>query len=162
VSVIFFDAEELGNVARVLSPGASSYDERVFRNYCEALAHYSAANAAAYRQTYRDEQDTRGHTADEIAHAAPGPVSMSLPKAVQTVRLLHYNAIANDGRDFAEESIEAMRALTLVSEGLLGDVVRRLESAEARVKAAEERADRMARNADRAERRAAVVRERGR
>ena len=99
MSVIFFTVGELGNIARVLAPGASDCDRRSFIFYSEQLAIISQANAAAYIETYEDRHGTpEPHSAEAIREAAPSPVKIQTRRACDDITSLEYNAISNGGK----------------------------------------------------------------
>jgi hypothetical protein len=84
MSVIFFDAEELGNVAALIA--APSMPLTVA---CANLAAFSVVNARAYSARYPKENKAEPYTAQEIAlHARK---SCDRDAAVATVGLLNYN-----------------------------------------------------------------------
>jgi hypothetical protein len=88
MSVIFFDAQELGNLAGALSMYVGSPKEA-----CEALAIYSDCNAVAYAMNY-GKFDTKGFTAKEIEAAIPTSIDMKVTAG--TSQLLNYNGPSDD------------------------------------------------------------------
>ena len=109
MSVSHFDSEELGNLAACAVGGSLASDDgkRRLQRYCEGLALFSIANTQAYRATYpNDTEPAQHYTAEEIYRAsrrtAHGP---DHKRASLTAVLLHYNMIANDGRDFATTEV---------------------------------------------------------
>ena len=111
MSVIFFEAEELGNIAALTRVGSER--ETVFR----LLAEVSRANARAYNKRYRT-RDAQAFTAACVKAAVPAPTRVSLARAAGTARLLYYNC-AEPG---AEPTTSEQRALTCVVSMVLGFV----------------------------------------
>ena len=100
MSVIFFDTEELANVARACldQPLHSDYGKELLTFYCEQLAIVSKWNAVAYNRTYSG-QNAIAHPASEILTEAQRFAARTDKKrALRTAELLDYNCIANDGR----------------------------------------------------------------
>lgn len=127
MSVCFFDADELGNVARALAPGASDYERQRFQSCCEALAEISKANAEAYNEAYShhaDHDHQEGHSADDIQAAAPAVTRMQIKRAAQTAQLLDYNLITNAGHWKGDDA--AGRALVHILSAFVGKLGNRL------------------------------------
>lgn len=118
MSVIYFGADELGNIARCLAPGASDIERSTFESYLVALEHISKANGAAYQASYaKHGEHTPGYSASEIRREAPSPVSIQPKRACEDAISLQYNCIANGGTDHADGP--ALGALVSVLTGLL-------------------------------------------
>jgi hypothetical protein len=101
MSVIFYEAKELGNVAAAAVGGsmASTDGKAAVQRWSEVLAEVSAANAKAFAHTYSDLAEPA--TAEEILRAATDPRNYMIYKtAVRTLQGLAYNCMANDGTDF--------------------------------------------------------------
>jgi hypothetical protein len=104
MSVIFFGAEELGNLAWICVGGwQGSENEKHHRHYAECLAEYSKANAVAYRETYGKEADSV--PLEEILRFQV--TQAVFPDALRVAVLLHYNLIANNGREFGGPGVKA-------------------------------------------------------
>src|SRR5436309_1586875 len=76
------------------------------RGASKAIAsRYSRENTRAYRRTYPDEKDARPVSAEAILALASDPSfqvhESSRARAEEDATLLHYNAISNDGKDYA-------------------------------------------------------------
>lgn len=128
MSVIFFDVEELANVAMVLCDNPWARSEEPY--YLKALAKFSEANARAFNVNYRtprgDIETATPHSAalikewmDECRRTARPNVA----RACGTARLMSYNTIEADP---TKEETEA--TLTIVS-SLLSKAVDALEAA---------------------------------
>ena len=110
MSVIYYTAEELGNVAAVLGGNRSSdYGKQRFSRITRELALVSRCNAKAHRKTYGEVDDVPEVEAEQIRSAAP---LLGNPKwAWRTLKGLHYNSISNGGTDFLEDDPAAVMAL---------------------------------------------------
>lgn len=124
MSVMTFGPKSLGNIARVLAPGASDYERRQFQSWCKALALFSVANIKAYDIQYRQgrpessqHEELEPYTAEVIAAAAPSSFGMDPRQAVSDNGLLHYNCVTNNGDDQAD--LETLQALVGIACGLL-------------------------------------------
>jgi hypothetical protein len=113
MSVIFYSPKELGEVAAcasVVSPQPVGGD--VIGMLSRRLAEYSKANVNAYNHTYRESE--KGHSAAEIESAARAYLNSIKnappPKGAcsRAERGLAYNAVANDGTDFASRELAGM------------------------------------------------------
>ena len=139
MSVIFFSATELGNLAAVLAIQSARFgcklhlenDRRnALRDWAERLADYSVANAWAYNTQYKD-CDEAPITAAEITEAADRfmpvhpAVAPDIKRAACNVRLLRYNLLTNAGREQA--NLKAAKALGEVSACFLGLLLDDLE-----------------------------------
>lgn len=117
MSVIYFSAEELGNVAAVLAGNRwSGYGRQQFAAITGQLARVSGANTAAHRISYgeRSEAPEGGLTAEQIASAAP--LGGNKRRAASTLGLLSYNCVSNGGKDYvAEDSLVALALVGLLS-----------------------------------------------
>ena len=70
----------------------------------------SQDNLACYLFTYQEEDDEDTTEADELQACLPSKVDFEA--ASRVARLLRYNLVANDGRDFGDkESLEACATL---------------------------------------------------
>lgn len=125
MSVIFFDAQSLGQVAALVASRDTTPRDR--RNTIERLSRFlgeiSQANCEAYNHTYND--GALPFTAPEIAAQALLVYQRQLtPKELRhvlsTAQLLHYNCMANDGTDFLAKSPSACYGLAVVLNKILG------------------------------------------
>lgn len=121
MSVCAFGANELGNLARFLVGGASSYERAQFAQACEELALVSRANYRAYRAQYHDGDESQGNTPGEIQRSAPSVTRVDRESALSTARLLQYNTISNDGTE--HDTLEESRALAAILTRLVGRLV---------------------------------------
>jgi hypothetical protein len=106
MSVIFYEAEELANLAVCAVGGstASDYGRRSLARNVEILAAFARANQLAAIESYGDDPEFRLVTAEDIQTAAH--VSrLPYPKrsaAIRTLTGLAYNAISQRGTDFLD------------------------------------------------------------
>lgn len=121
MSVIFFGSDELGNLAKVLAPGASEYERERFRHYCKALSAFSKANGACFQAQYGEP--TEGWFPEEISSAAPSPVHIQRRKACDTAILLDYNLYTNGGEYHG--SLEIRETIIGILTSLLRDASRK-------------------------------------
>jgi hypothetical protein len=101
MSVIAWSAEELGTICKVLTYHHLGNRDEARAMWSRLLATISGCNAQAYRETYGDEMVPV--SADDIyAASARGAWDhdKALAQAVSTTRLLAYNCMANNGRDY--------------------------------------------------------------
>jgi hypothetical protein len=98
MSVIHFDADELGNLAAFLVSRWGGSDEEQVAEWAKSLAVIAKANVAAYKTTYSDAQDAKAVPAAEIAAFAKEHIGrVSAERALSTAQLLDYNCVANSG-----------------------------------------------------------------
>lgn len=123
MSVSFFSAKELGNLARCCAPGYSSYERHVFEKICDALAIFSLANAEACDYNYPNSPKSHPVDATTIARSAPSALDANLERALSSAQLLDYNLVANDGREFGD--VTTLRAVNSVVTSILRRVAAR-------------------------------------
>jgi hypothetical protein len=100
MSVIFYEARELGNLAAAAVGGslASTDGKADVRRWSEVLARVSACNANAFIRTYNEP--TEPATAEEILREAIAPGNYTMrDAATRTLGGLPYNCVANNGFD---------------------------------------------------------------
>jgi hypothetical protein len=113
MSVIPFDATELGNVAAALAAeNPADVQPFVRGRLAAALGTISIANAQAYTRTYGEQ--CQPAQVSEIAAFAGSP---DLARAEGTAGMLAYNCVSNGGTDFGEAST-VRRALAYVADEL--------------------------------------------
>lgn len=114
MSVIFFGAEELGNVAAYLARDKWSA-EGDLKRYSEQLAAYSVGNAAAYAYRYpNDAECAVPHKARVILAAAIAcqeDHKASGERARSTIRLLSYNGPEGEGLEGYPGSLRYRKAM---------------------------------------------------
>lgn len=99
MSVIVFDHEELGNIARAYVGRTTSRNgQQALQQTCDALALISQANAKAYTKTYGE--DCEPFTAEDIMHGCDH-IRVDPAGAMRTAQMIRYNLVANDGTDHA-------------------------------------------------------------
>jgi hypothetical protein len=70
------------------------------QDFFGAAVRYSQDNTACYLYTYKEEDDADPTSAEDLQACLPSQVDFE--RAALTARLLRYNLIANDGRDFGD------------------------------------------------------------
>lgn len=104
MSVIFFEATELGHVAKAYAESLPNKPAReAVTMAAQWLARYSVANAAAYRRTYNENPDPVDAAQIRDAAAALGDTDNDRVKL--DASLLAYNAVSNGGRDYADPDL---------------------------------------------------------
>lgn len=127
MSVIFFQSEELANVAIAATRHIDSSDstKRTLNYWCSVLEVYSMANACAYNTTYsKDPDKVDGFTKEEIMKQVESKMfgtvsSLAKKQGTATATLLSYNAVSNGGRDFLAGCSGACRGLLEMINGVL-------------------------------------------
>lgn len=118
MSVIFFGAEELGNVASYLVATRYSREEQ-HAEVAKWLAEYSVGNAWAFDQQYRET--TEPISVEEIRKRI-NPLRFDRASARSTLRLLTYNGITNAGREIRLAGyFEAVGNIMTLAYGRLAD-----------------------------------------
>lgn len=108
MSVIFFDLEEMANVAAVV------VDRFEGDFYLRALETVSECNARAFRVRYEGRYGgATGHTAKELQSAMGRP---DVPRAMRTVQMLRYNCAE------ADPTAPELEAMLVLSNRMLGRV----------------------------------------
>ncbi len=109
MSVIFFGAHELANVAAICARFEGGLtNSGTLKVYADQLALISQANAACFRYRYHGEKRAPIEAA-EIVRVASKTTVPNLADAVSTAALLHYNC--QEDRDFLEAVAGGMAAL---------------------------------------------------
>lgn len=126
MSVAFFGAEELVNVARYLTSSEWSSDEFT-EQVCRDLAQYSIANAWAFNRQYRE--DAAPVTYQEIAVPVRSDAPMFEPaRARSTLGLLSYNAVTNAGNEYEGDAYAwALKRLMTAAHSRACEEIERLE-----------------------------------
>lgn len=120
MSVIFFGAEALGNVASYLVATRYSREEQ-HTAVAGWLAEYSVGNAWAFEQQYREK--TEPVSVEEIRKAI-NPLRFDRNQARSTLRLLAYNGITNAGREIRLAGyFQALGNIMTLAYGRLADEV---------------------------------------
>jgi hypothetical protein len=143
MSVTFYEAESLGEVAAVIAryrgdhPGTANY-ARALERASVLLSAYSQANAKAFTATYAARAKGISPVAIEMASARKEP---SLARALAAAGLFRYNAIANSGKSFltatvAQALTEIMSALSQAAADAIDDSAEALRQARLRQGAA--------------------------
>jgi len=96
MSVIFFGAQELGNLAAWLAQDRFEQDGDLER-YCLELSAYSVGNAAAYAYRYQGERAVAVSATEVMAVALELKGRPDAGAARRTVRLLSYNGPEGEG-----------------------------------------------------------------
>lgn len=118
MSVIFFGAEELGNVASYLTATRHSNDEHR-AEVARWLAEYSVGNAWAFERQYREMADPV--SVEEIRKRI-NPLRFNRDSARTTLRLLAYNGITNAGQEIRLAGyFEALANIMILAYGRLAD-----------------------------------------
>lgn len=105
MSIIFFEASELGNLLAYVSPKLTfetkSLSGKDYINLARALVEYSECNAKCYANQY--DEDYCHVSLKELCREAEKlyPMKVSPIKAKTTATLLRYNLYDNNGKDFA-------------------------------------------------------------
>jgi len=116
MSVIFFDAKELGNIARVIADRDVYEDhDKALKTLAASLFFISKANAACYM--YRYSEDTLPVTLSAIYKEAKALVKGDLNAAVRTVGLIRYNC--EEDKDYLAEEPGALDAFSIILQSLL-------------------------------------------
>jgi len=102
MSVIFYSAQELGNLAAV-----AIECHRDAGPILECVASLSAANAAAYNATYSDGPQEPIALKDIKAEYHRRADQPNFQEAIRTITGLDYNMVANSGTDFADAAIKS-------------------------------------------------------
>lgn len=120
MSVIFFGAQELGNVASYLV--ASRYcREEQHAEVARWLAEYSVGNAWAFEQQYREKVEPV--SVEEIRKAI-NPLRFDRNQARLLLRLLAYNGITNAGREIRLAGyFQALGNIMTMAYGRLADEI---------------------------------------
>lgn len=124
MSVCFFGAEELANVARVIASNAGHgphdqlWCDRL-TDACAKLARISGANARcyAYRYAHTDDAKPEGVPAAEIEQVARAMTGENFLTACSTAGLFHYNC--QEDKDFLAKTRGGLAALSDVLSGVL-------------------------------------------
>jgi len=105
MSVILWDAEDLGNVVAYLNGGADEWSKRCRKSNSEALAKVSVANVEEFRATYGTRHgEPVPATSSEILSAAPHHAHAEGARNV--LKLLAYNAHGDDAK--RQDTLEAL------------------------------------------------------
>lgn len=106
MSVACFGPHELSN----LCAACASKTGRPVQSFFPAAARYSQDNTACFAYQYKEDEDAEPVEAEELQATLPSKVDFE--RARLTARLLRYNLVANNGRDFADaESLAACAEL---------------------------------------------------
>ena len=117
MSVSYWTKNELANVAKAMNRRPFGSDE-ILERACRDLATISRANAWAWNETYKDKVEPVTFT--EIFETAKGShqrTGYNTTDVIETVNLLHYNCVSNDGD--IKETAELYKALVNVLNNIM-------------------------------------------